>query len=80
MLYASSALSTSCCENGSADTHRYVQGLAKSCYIPCCMPNQPFPQAAVKMVQLTLTDMSRVWQNPAIFHAVCLISPFHKLL
>ena len=80
MLYASSALSTSCCENGSADTHRYVQGLAKTCHIPCWVAHQPFPQAAVKMVQLTLTDMFRVWQKPAIFHAGWLISPFHKLL
>ena len=67
MLYASSALSTSCCENGSADTHRYVQGLAKTCHIPCWVAHQPFPQAAVKMVQLTLTDMFRVWQKPEPF-------------
>ena len=80
MLGGSSALSISCCENGSADTHRYVQGLAKTCHITCRVAHQPFPQAAMKMVQLTLTDMSKVWQNPATFHAVCLISPFHKLL
>ena len=80
MLGGSSALSTSCCENGSADTHRYVQGLAKNLPYSMLDGSSPFPPAAVKMVQLTLTDMSRVWQKPAIFHAAWLSSPFHKLL